>query len=192
MKKEYEFAVTEPLYNNEYAKYFKYKDSWNGKIKIESATENCIIATASAECTRFDIVLTKYYTDKDGDNSYCFTIPNWRFGGILARHCGYSMYNDDQLRNGIDNPIDRLSAVYAIGKLIEIFEDEKMGMVDELFRRVGKTIVHNKRYSWDETYGIICDSREDADEIANVFDDMYDCGTCEVGNYNDKYFVRNF
>lgn len=192
MKKEYEFTVTEPLYNNEYAKYFKYKDSWNGKIKIESATENCIIATASAECTRFDIVLTKYYTDKDGDNSYCFTIPNWRFGGILARHCGYSMYNDDQLRNGIDNPIDRLSAVYAIGKLIEIFEDEKMGMVDELFRCVGKTLAHNERYSWDETYGIICDSREDADEIANVFDDMYDCGTCEVGTFYDKYFVRNF
>lgn len=48
MKKEYEFTVIEPTYNNEYAKYFKYKDSWNGKIKIESATENCIIATASA------------------------------------------------------------------------------------------------------------------------------------------------
>ena len=192
MKKEYEFAVTEPLYNNEYAKYFKYKDSWNGKIKIESATENCIIATASAECTRFDIVLTKYYTDKDGNNSYCFTIPNWRFGGILTRGCGYSMYNDDQLRNGIDNPIDRLSAVYAIGKLIEIFEDKKMGMVDELFRRVGKTLAHNERYSWNEEYGIICDSREDADEIANVFDDMYDCGTCEVGTFYNKYFVRNF
>lgn len=192
MKKEFEFTVTEPLYNNEYAKYFKYKKSWEGKIKIESITENCIVATASAECTRFDIVLTKYYTDKDGNNSYCFTIPNWRFGGILTRHCGYSMYNDDQLRNGIDNPIDRLSAVYAIGKLIEIFEDEKMGMVDELFIRVGKTIAHNERYSWDETYGIICDSREDADEIANVFDDMYECGTCEVGTFYDKYFVRNF
>lgn len=194
MKKEYEFTVTEPFYNNEYEKYFKYKDSWNGKIKIESATENCIIATASAECTRFDIVLTKYYTDKDGDNIYCFTIPNWRFGGILARHCGYSMYNDDQLRNGIDNPIDRLSAVYAIGKLIEIFEDkDKMGMIDELFRCVGKILdSNNENYSWDETYGIICESREDADEIANVFDDMYDCGTCVVGNYDEKYFVRNF
>ena len=65
-------------------------------------------------------------------------------------------------------------------------------MVDELFIRVGKTIAHNERYSWDETYGIICDSREDADEIANVFDDMYDCGTCEVGTFYDKYFVRNF
>lgn len=195
MKKEYEFTVTEPLYNNEYAKYFKYKDSWNGKIKIESATENCIIATASAECTRFDIVLTKYYTDKDGNNSYCFTMPNWRFGGILTRNFSYSMYNDDQLRDGISNPIDRLSAVYAIGKLIEIFEDKKTGMdeVDELFKSVGKILdARNERYSWSEEYGIICEDREDADEIADLFDDLYDCGTCEVGNYDDKYFVRNF
>ena len=198
MKKEFKFTVTEPLYNNEYSKYFKYKKSWEGKIKIESITENCIVATVSAECTRFDIVLTKYYTDKDGNNSYCFTMPNWRFGGILARHYGYSMYNDDQLRHGIDNPIDRLSAVYAIGKLIEIFEHKKTGTideVDELFKSVGKTLdVRNERYSWNEGYGIIiCESREDADEIANVFDDMYDCGTCEVGTFNDdKYFVRNF
>lgn len=194
----YTFMVTKPLYDNgEYERYFKYKDWWEGKIKIESATENCIVATASAECTRFDIVLTKYYASKDGNNSYCFTMPNWRFGGILARSYGYSMYNDDQLRHRIDNPIDRLSAVYAIGKLIEIFEDkkiEKIRRVDELFRCVGKALdAHNKRYSWDETYGIICENREDADEIANVFDDMYDCGTCEVGTFNDdKYFVRNF
>ena len=197
MNKEYTFEVVNPIYSNEYAKYFKYKDSWEGKIKIESITENCIVATASAECTRFDIVLTKYYTDKDGNNSYCFTMPNWRFGGILTRHCGYSMYNDDQLRHRIDNPIDRLSAVYAIGKLIEIFEDkkvEKIRRVDELFKCVGKTLdSHNERYSWNEEYGIICESCEDADEIANVFDDMYDCGTCEVGTfYDDKYFVRNF
>lgn len=197
MKKEYEFTVTQPLYNNEYTKYFKYKKSWEGKIKVESITENCIVATVSAECTRFDIVLTKYYTSKDGENSYCFTIPNWRFGGILSRSFVYSMYNDDQLRNGIENPIDRLSATYAVGKLIEIFEDkkaEKMRVVDELFRCVGKTLNdYNERYSWNEEYGIICESREDADEIANVFDDMYDCGTCEVGTfYDDKYFVRNF
>lgn len=156
MKKEYEFTVTEPLYNNEYAKYFKYKDSWNGKIKIESATENCIIATASAECTRFDIVLTKYYTDKDGNNSYCFTIPNWRFGGILTRNFGYSMYNDDQLRDGIKNPIDRLSATYAIGKLIEVFEekrkvtqkDTRLKIVDELFYCFGKVLdMCNEKYS---------------------------------------------
>lgn len=195
MKKEYEFTVIEPTYNNEYAKYFKYKDSWNGKIKIESATENCIIATASAECTRFDIVLTKYYTSKDGENSYCFTMPNWKFGGILTRSFGYSMYNDDQLRDGIKNPIDRLSAVYAIGKLIEIFEDKKTGMdeVDELFKSVGKILdARNERYSWNEEFGIICEDREDADEIADLFDDMYDCGTCVVGNYDEKYFVRNF
>lgn len=196
MKKEYEFTVIEPTYNNEYAKYFKYKDSWNGKIKIESATENCIIATASAECTRFDIVLTKYYTSKDGENSYCFTMPNWKFGGILTRSFGYSMYNDDQLRDGIKNPIDRLSATYAIGKLIEIFEDKKTGTldeVDELFKSVGKILdTRNERYSWNEEFGIICEDREDADEIANVFDDMYNTGTCEVGTFYDKYFVRNF
>lgn len=195
MKKEYEFTVTEPTYNNEYAKYFKYKDSWNGKIKIESATENCIVATASAECTRFDIVLTKYYTSKDGENSYCFTMPNWKFGGILTRSFGYSMYNDDQLRDGIKNPIDRLSATYAVGKLIDIFEDKKTGMdeVDELFKSVGKILdSRNERYYWSEEFGIICEDREDADRIADVFDDMYDYGTCEVGNYDDKYFVRNF
>ena len=196
MKKEYEFTVTEPTYNNEYAKYFKYKDSWNGKIKIESVTENCIIATASAECTRFDIVLTKYYTSKDGENSYCFTMPNWKFGGILTRSFGYSMYNDDQLRDGIKNPIDRLSATYAIGKLVEIFEDKKTGTlddVDKLFKSVGKILdARNERYSWNEEFGIICEDREDADEIANVFDDMYNTGTCEVGTFYDKYFVRNF
>lgn len=196
MKKEYEFTVIEPTYNNEYAKYFKYKDSWNGKIKIESLTENCIIATASAECTRFDIVLTKYYTSKDGENSYCFTMPNWKFGGILTRSFGYSMYNDDQLRDGIKNPIDRLSATYAIGKLVEIFEDKKTGTlddVDELFKSVGKILdARNERYSWNEEFGIICEDREDADEIANVFDDMYNTGTCEVGTFYDKYFVRNF
>ena len=195
MKKEYEFTVIKPTYNNEYAKYFKYKDSWNGKIKIESVTENSIIATASAECTRFDIVLTKYYTSKDGENSYCFTMPNWKFGGILTRSFGYSMYNDDQLRDGIKNPIDRLSATYAIGKLVEIFEDKKTGMneVDELFKSVGKILdARNERYSWNEEFGIICEDREDADEIANVFDDMYNTGTCEVGTFYDKYFVRNF
>ena len=194
MKKEYEFTVTEPTYNHEYAKYFKYKDSWNGKIKIESVTENSIIATASAECTRFDIVLTKYYTSKDGENSYCFTMPNWKFGGILSRSFGYSMYNDDQLRDGIKNPIDRLSATYAVGKLIEIFEDKTgMNEVDELFKSVGKILdTRNERYSWSEEFGIICEDREDADEIADLFDDLYDCGTCIVGNYDEKYFVRNF
>ena len=131
MNKEYVFEVLNPIYRKEYAKCFKYEDSWFGKIRIESVTENCIIATASAKCTRFDIVLAKYYTSKNGDNSYCFTMPNWRFGGILARHYGYSMYNDDQLLNGIENPIDRLSAVYAIGKLIEIFEERGNKDVDK-------------------------------------------------------------
>lgn len=106
------------------------------------------------------------------------------------------MYNDDQLRDGIKNPIDRLSATYAIGKLIEIFEGKKTetDTVDELFKSFGKTLdARNERYSWDETYGIICENMEDADEIANVFDDMYDTGTCEVGTYDDdKYFIRNF
>lgn len=113
------------------------------------------------------------------------------------------MYNDDQLRDGIENPIDRLSATYAIGKLIKVFEEKgkitqknntRLKIVDELFYCLGKVLdMYNERYSWNEEYGIICESREDADEIANVFDDMYDCGTCEVGTfYDDKYFVRNF
>lgn len=59
-------------------------------------------------------------------------MPNWKFGGILTRSFGYSMYNDDQLRDGIKNPIDRLSATYAIGKLIGIFEGKKTGTVDEV------------------------------------------------------------
>ena len=199
MKKEYEFTVTEPKYSfNDYSSCFRFKESWEGKIRIESSTENCIVATVSAECTRFDISLVRYYRSKDGDHSYCFTITNWGgkgFGGILARHNGYSVYNDDQLHNGIDNPVDRLSATYAVGKLIEIFEDKKVTMdeVDKLFKTVGKILdARNERYFWNEEYGIICESREDADEIANVFDDMYDCGTCEVGTFYDKYFVRNF
>lgn len=106
------------------------------------------------------------------------------------------------MRDGIKNPIDRLSATYAIGKLIEVFEekrkvtqkDTRLKIVDELFYCFGKVLdMCNEKYSWDETHGIICDSREDADEIANIFDDMYDCGTCAVGNYyGERYFVRNF
>lgn len=34
MKKEYEFTVTEPLYNNEYTKYFKYKNLGKGKSRL--------------------------------------------------------------------------------------------------------------------------------------------------------------
>lgn len=197
--KEYTFTVSNPKYSfNDYSPCFRFKESWEGKIYIESSTENCIVATVSAECTRFDISLVRYYRSKDGDHSYCFTITNWGdkgFGGLLARHNGYSVYNDDQLRRGIDNPVDRLSATYAVGKLIEIFEDKKTGTneVDELFKSVGKILdARNERYSWNEEFGIICESREDADEIANVFDDIYDCGTCEVGTFYDKYFVRNF
>lgn len=201
--KEYTFTVSNPKYSfNDYSPCFRFKESWEGKIRIESSTENCIVATVSAECTRFDISLVRYYRSKDGDHSYCFTITNWNaeggkgFGGLLARNNGYSVYNDDQLHRGIENPVDRLSATYAVGKLIEIFEDkkiEKIRRVDELFRCIGKTLdTYNKRYFWDETYGIICNNREDADEIANVFDDMYDTGTCEVGTFYDKYFVRNF
>lgn len=197
--KEYTFTVSNPKYSfNDYSSCFKFKENWEGKIRIESSTENCIVATVSAECTRFDISLVRYYCSKDGDHSYCFTITNWGdkgFGGILARHNGYSVYNDDQLRRGIDNPVDRLSATYAVGKLIEIFEDKGMiDEVDELFKSFGKTLeARNERYSWNEEFGIVCENREDADEIANVFDDMYGIGTCEVGTFNDdKYFVRNF
>lgn len=203
--KEYTFTVSNPKYSlNDYSAYFKFKDSWKGKIRIESSTENCIVATVSAECSRFDISLVRYYRCKDGTDCYCFTITNWNaeggkgFGGLLskllARSDGYSAYNDDQLHRGIDNPIDRLSATYAIGKLIEIFEDKgTVDEVDELFKSVGKILdARNERYSWSEEYGIICEDREDADEIADLFDDLYDCGTCEVGNYDDKYFVRNF
>ena len=199
--KEYTFTVSNPKYSfNDYSPYFRFKESWEGKIRIESSTENCIVATVSAECTRFDISLVRYYRSKDGNNSYCFAITNWNaeggkgFGGLLARSNGYSAYNDDQLHRGIDNPIDRLSATYAVGKLIEIFEDKKTGMneVDELFKSVGKILdAHNERYSWSEEFGIICEDREDADEIANVFDDMYNTGTCEVGTFYNKYFVRN-
>ena len=199
--KEYTFTVSNPKYSfNDYSLCFRFKESWEGKIHIESFTENCIVATVSAECTRFDISLVRYYRSKDGDHSYCFTITNWGgkgFGGILARHNGYSVYNDDQLHRGIDNPVDRLSATYAVGKLIEIFEDKKtktgMDEVDELFKNVGKILdARNERYSWSEEYGIICEDREDADLIADLFDDLYDCGTCKVGNYGEKYFVRNF
>lgn len=205
--KEYTFTVSNPYSFNDYSSCFKFKKSWEGKIRIESSTENCIVATVSAECTRFDISLVRYYRGKDGNNSYCFTITNWNaeggkgFGGLLARSNGYSAYNDDQLHRGIDNPIDRLSATYAIGKLIEVFEekrkitqkDTRLKVVDELFYCFGEVLdMYNERYSWNEEYGIICNNREDADQIANVFDDMYDTGTCEVGTFYDKYFVRNF
>ena len=126
MKKHYTFEVTQPRYSgNEFQDIFKYEKSWEGKIKIEYKTKRCIIATASAKGTRFDISLTKYWVGKDGSCEYGFVITNWSdgVGGILSRSYTFTNYNYGKL-DKIWNKVDRLSATYALGKLMEIIEKE--------------------------------------------------------------------
>ena len=139
--KEYTFTVTEPRYSvvENYSKYFKYDESWDGVIRINSIMKDCIIATVGARGTRFDISLVRYYKGKN-NNEYAFVISNWGkgFGGILTTSTTYSMYNDERLME-IENPIDRLSATFAIGKLIEIMEEDSTfdESIDEFEKEVG-------------------------------------------------------
>lgn len=125
MKKNYTFEVTQPkYYSNEFDDIFRYEKSWKGKIKIEYKTKRCIIATASAKCTRFDISLTKYWVGKDSCE-YGFVITNWYdgIGGILSRSYTFTNYNYEKLEK-MWSRVDRLSATYALGKLMEIIEKE--------------------------------------------------------------------
>ena len=127
MKKNYDYKVEKPKYTMyDFGGAFDHRDSWDGKIKIEYITKRCLIATASARCSRFDITLVKNWVSKDGkDCEYSFVVSNWKdgFGGTLAKWISYSDRNYEMTEQ-IDNRIDRLSLTFALGKLIEIMEAE--------------------------------------------------------------------
>ena len=130
-----EYKVTKPIYScTDYDRLFKHNDFWTVQIVLHFQSENLIIATASARCSRFDIVLCRYYESNYGNSfcgsSFCFTITNWcngrGLGGALSKTTTYSNYNDEQLRRGgMDNDIDILSATFALGKLMEIMGVDK-------------------------------------------------------------------
>ncbi len=69
-------------------------------------------------------------------------------------------------------------------------EMDRSEIIDGIFKSIGKMLDGAEDYWWSDEWGIICRTREQAETIADLFDDMYQEGVCVTGTWDKEEDVK--
>ena len=61
---------------------------------------------------------------------------------------------------------------------------DRTDVIDMLFMELGMLLDDAEDYLWDDEWGIICRTEKEAEIIADLFDAMYQEGTCTTGTWD--------